>query len=112
MELSIEDVYALLRSLGAGANYKGFFPTADAIWLCVQSEDNLTLVTKRLYPEVAQKYGTSWSAVERNIRTIAAVVWERNPVLLAKLAGFPLLQRPSSTQFLDILAASLLRGTS
>lgn len=41
MERSMEDVYALLRRLGIGANYKGFFPTADAVWLCVQSEDNL-----------------------------------------------------------------------
>ena len=112
MEVGIEDVYALLRSLGAGSNYKGFFPTADAVWLCVQSEDYLVLVTKRLYPEIARKYGTNWSAVERNIRTVAEVIWERNPVLLAKLAGFPLLQRPRSTQFLDILTASLLRGSS
>ena len=35
MERSMEDVYALLRRLGIGANYKGFFPTADAVWLCV-----------------------------------------------------------------------------
>ncbi|MCI8397876.1 MAG: sporulation protein [Oscillibacter sp.] len=112
MERSMEDVYALLRRLGIGANYKGFFPTADAVWLCVQSEDNLTLVTKRLYPEIARKYKTSWGAVERNIRTVAEVVWERNPVLLSKLAGFSLAQRPSATQFLDILTASLLRGSS
>ena len=57
MELSIEDVYALLRRLGAGANDKGFFPTADAVWLCIQSEDNLALITKNLYPEIVRWCG-------------------------------------------------------
>ena len=110
--MDIQDVYTLLRRLGASANYKGFFPTADAVWQCVEDPERLVGVTKRLYPEVGRKYGISWQAMERNIRTISGVVWEKNPVLLSQLAGIALAQRPSAAQFLDILSSSLLREQS
>ena len=110
--MEIQDVYALLRCLGASGNYKGFFPTAEAVWLCAQEPERLIGVTKGLYPEIGRKYGTNWRAVERNIRTVATVVWEKNPGLLSQLAGIALVRRPSAAQFLDILSSSLLREQS
>ena len=93
-----------LLSLGVSPNYVGFYPAAYAITLCAEQQDRLLLVTKRLYPEVAQHYKMSWTAVERNIRTVLAVIWEKNPALLVSLAHRPLQCRPRNTEFLAILS--------
>ena len=62
------------------------------------------LVTKQLYPAVAQTYHTSWRAVERNIRLASDRAWQCNPALLAELAGHPLADTPTSSQLIAILA--------
>ena len=83
---------------------KGFRYAAYAAALCAPSQDRLLLVTKWLYPDVADHFGTSWSCVERDLRTVIAVAWERNPALLANLAQYPLDCKPSCAQFIAILA--------
>lgn len=46
------------------------------------------MVTKWLYPDVAEQYKTNWKAVERNIRSIIALAWDSNPELLRKFSGY------------------------
>lgn len=107
MNRRLSEIYDLLYSLGVTANYTGFFHTAYAVLLCAEQPDRLLSVTKRLYPEVAMEYGTKWSAVERNIRTVSGIIWQENRPLLEQLARRPLAVKPRSAQLLAILAASL-----
>ena len=100
-------VYELLFRLGVTANYTGFFYTAYAVELCVEQPDRLLLVTKWLYPEVAKQYHTNWKAVERNIRTAANIIWQRNPALLETFAHGPLPRKPPNAQMLAILASAV-----
>lgn len=100
-------IYDILYRLGITANYTGFFHTAYAVRLAVKQPERMMLVTKWLYPEVARRYGTSWQAVERNIRTAAAVAWKNNRPLLEQLARTDLPRRPSASRFLAILVAWL-----
>ena len=100
-------VYDLLLRLGVTENYKGFRYAAYAAALCAPSQDRLLLVTKWLYPDVADHFGTSWSCVERDLRTVIAVAWERNPALLANLAQCPLDCKPSCARFIAVLARYL-----
>lgn len=102
------DIYDLLYHLGVTANYTGFFQTASAVCLCVEQPERLLLVTKWVYPDVARQYKTNWKAVERNIRTINGIVWEKSRPFLEKLASRELLVKPSNAQLLAILAYSLL----
>lgn len=97
----------LLHCLGVTANYKGYYYAAYAARLCAGRPELLLLITKWLYPEVAEQYGTTWKAVERNIRTVASVAWKQNPELLSQLAGYPLVRRPQPGRFLSILAVAL-----
>lgn len=99
----ITDIYALLYSLGAKGNYTGFFQTAYAVYLSVQQPERLLLVTKWLYPAVAEHYGTTWTCVERNIRTVAGLVWNSHRAQLEDLARTELQGRPSPSGFLAIL---------
>lgn len=103
MEPSHKNSYNLLYQLGVSANYKGFFHAAHAVTLCMQQQERLLLVTKWLYPDVARHYGTSWKAVERNIRTVSAIAWERNRPLLETLAQRHLERCPCPAEFLALL---------
>ena len=102
-----EAIYALLRSLGLLAEHTYFFHTAYAVYLLLENPERICCVTKWLYPEVARHYGTTPSAVERNIRFALSQVWAREPRLLAHMAGYPLLKRPTTRRFLAILARYL-----
>jgi len=96
---------ALLTDLGITPNYIGFRQVITAAELAKEDPDSLLMVTKALYPAVAQAHGSTAKAVERNIRFIVALAWKRNPTLLRSMAGYPLAARPKSAQFIAMLAA-------
>lgn len=107
----ISEIYALLHQLGLSANSTGFFHTTYAIYLTARQPDRLRLVTKWLYPEVAEHYATTWKCVERNIRTAVSIIWNANPKLLESLARHPLYRKPKASEFLSILALHFLLDT-
>lgn len=110
--VTITEIYQFLHQLQLPATSHGFFYTAYAVLLAIQQPERLLLVTKRLYPEVARRYETTWSAVERSIRTAIGVIWERNPALLEQAAGYRLTKKPCSSQFIAILAGYLSHHTA
>ena len=95
-----------LKSLGITPNYIGFHQTICAVELVCRQPDTLFLVTKDLYPSVAKEYGTGWKTVERNIRFVISLAWDRNPGLIRELAGYPMKEKPRAAQFIAILADS------
>ena len=97
-----------LHRLGVTENYTGFHYLVCAVCLCIAEPERLLQVTKRVYPEVADRYHTNWKAVERNIRTAARVIWEQGRMPLEHLAGRALLRRPRTAQLLAILTYGLL----
>ncbi len=103
----ISKIYELLTQLGVTANYTGYYHTAYAVNLAIESPSRLLLVTKHLYPDVAKHFSTTSLCVERNIRTVVEVAWDRHPEMLTELAKYDLLTRPSASQFIAILAAAV-----
>ena len=110
MEQRLCQAYDLLRRLGVTANYKGYSYAAYALALCAEQPESLLMVTKSVYPAVAKRYGTTWKAVERNLRTVVAAAWERNPALLGEMADGPLADKPRCAQFLAISAREMRRS--
>lgn len=98
---------SLLYRLGVTEDYKGFRYAAYAASLCALEQDRLLLVTKLLYPDVAQRFGTTWKAVERDLRTVVNIAWTHNCDYLAGLSQCPLSQKPHCSQFLAIISHSL-----
>lgn len=91
-------------------NYLGAHYLAYAELLVLEDPDRLTMVTKWLYPEIASRYHTSWKAVERNIRTVIALCWDRDRgKRLEQALGFRLEKRPSPTGMIQMLARHFLR---
>ena len=105
IELEIRDI--LIR-LGVTANYKGYNNITSALILCADNPSLLQAVTKWLYPEVAKRCSTTWTAVERNIRTAIAVSWRCSPDYLERLARRPITKKPTGAQFLSILSNELI----
>ena len=111
VELILPSAYSLLRRLGITENYKGFRYAAYAAALCALERERLLLVTKLLYPDVARRFGTTWKAAERNLRTVAAIAWTQNHDHLVNLSQSPLEQKPQCAQFQAILAHALRPAT-
>lgn len=103
---SQQRIQQLLHRLGVTENYTGFPHTVYAVQLSIDDPDRLQLITKRLYPDVARRYGVTWQAVERDIRTVVSVAWTADPALLSELAGRELAGKPNNASFLSILAGS------
>ena len=109
-EQQLARICALLCSLGVTANYAGFFHASYAVYLASQRPERLLLVTKRLYPEVARHYGTTWRSVELNIRTVAQIAWNSGREQLEQMAHCPLAERPNASRFLAILTGAVFSG--
>ncbi len=101
----------LVRSLGIGATYRGYHYLNYGIKLCLENENYLLFVSRSLYPQIAERFDTSCGSVERSLRTVINVCWEQgNRQLLQEIALHPLSNRPTSSEFLDILTAHLRRN--
>ena len=102
-----------LRNVGFRATYAGFPFLVCAISLVILEEDYLRCLTKRLYPDVARRFGVSPAAVEHDIRSLFSAFWTQgNGSLLEKHLGYPLRSRPFTGEFIDILASSFLLSSS
>ena len=102
------EIDRLIRSLGIGATYRGYRYLSYGIYLCLQDENYLLSVSKLLYPQIARTFCTTSCSVERDIRTVIKVCWERgNKEYLRELAIYPLADRPPASEFIDILVAHL-----
>ncbi len=102
------DAERLLRLLGVSGKLSGFY---FAVYMLEQVQENpeyVLLITKRLYKQTAQHFRTTSSCVERNLRTLVQACWRQpDHSLLDRIAGCPLSQPPTNTQFLDMLASYL-----
>lgn len=98
-------IHSLLRRLGLNNSYLGFFYLTYAIQLVIEDESRLIYISKWLYPDIAKKYNTSVSCVERDIRTAIDVIWKHGDrELLAKMSTTTLELKPKNTKFIAILA--------
>ncbi len=68
----------MLQHIGVPAHLKGYRYLQTALEMCVRNINALDSVTKILYPEIANKYFTTPSRVERAIRHAIEVCWQRN----------------------------------
>jgi len=73
-------VTAILHNMGVPAHIKGYNFLRQSIIMSVQDPEVISLVTKRLYPDIAKANDTTASRVERAIRHAIEVAWDRGNV--------------------------------
>jgi two-component system response regulator (stage 0 sporulation protein A) len=109
---SIENrITQIMRDVGVPAHIKGYQYMRDAVLLVIEDLDLISSVTKRLYPELAKKYKTTPSRVERAIRHAIEVAWTRGQVdTIHDLFGYTISTKkgkPTNSEFIAMISDKL-----
>ena len=108
LESAVTDV---IHEIGVPAHIKGYQYLREAIMITVNDMDAINAVTKILYPEVAKKFGTTPSRVERAIRHAIEVAWDRGDLeTLQRFFGYTISNikgKPTNSEFIAMIADSL-----
>ena len=67
----------VIHEVGVPAHIKGYQYLREAIMMVIGDIDVINQITKQLYPDIARKYKTTPSRVERAIRHAIEVAWGR-----------------------------------
>ena len=104
-------ITSLLHSLGIPSHIKGYLYIRDSIDLMYNNPSMIGAITKELYPEIAEKYDTTSSRVERAIRHAIEVSWNRGDYdVMEDLFGNSVdydRAKPTNSEFIVTLADKL-----
>ena len=99
---------AVIHEGGVPAHIKGYQYVREAIVIAVQDMDVINAVTKVLYPEVARRYSTTPSRVERAVRHAIEVAWDRGDLeTLQRYFGYTVSNtkgKPTNSEFIAMIA--------
>ena len=70
-------VTRIMLELGMPAHLRGYHYLREAILMSMENMELVGSVTKLLYPEIAKTFQTTNVKVERAIRSVIEVGWER-----------------------------------
>ena len=99
-------------SVGIPAHIKGYQYLREAIKIAIDSPDVINSITKRLYPEVAERFDTSASKVERAIRHAIEVAWNKGKIEnINHLFGIKVYtsnEKPTNGEFIALVADKMI----
>ncbi len=108
LQISITNI---LHELGVPSHIKGYQYIREGISLIYENPDIIGGITKELYPEIAKKYTTTVSRVERAIRHAIEVSWNRgNWDLMEEIFGHSVdidKAKPTNSEFIVTIADKL-----
>ena len=101
----------LLHELGVPSHIKGYEYIREGIMLLYNDPSIIGGITKELYPEIANKFNTSVSRVERAIRHAIEVSWNRGDIdLMEEVFGHSVdydKAKPTNSEFIVTIADKL-----
>ncbi|MEG0826106.1 MAG: sporulation transcription factor Spo0A [Bacilli bacterium] len=101
----------ILHELGIPSHIKGYEYIRNAVGIIYQRPEMIGGITKELYPELAHKYDTTVSRVERAIRHAIEVSWNRgNWDLMEDIFGHSVdidKAKPTNSEFVVTIADKL-----
>ena len=101
-------VTEVIHEVGVPAHIKGYQYVREAIVIAVQDMDVINAVTKVLYPEVARRFSTTPSRVERAVRHAIEVAWDRGDLeTLQRYFGYTVSNakgKPTNSEFIAMIA--------
>ena len=108
LQISITNI---LHELGVPSHIKGYQYIREGISIIYERPDVIGGITKELYPEIAFKYDTTVSRVERAIRHAIEVSWNRgNWDLMEEIFGHSVdidKAKPTNSEFIVTIADKL-----
>ena len=110
LELESE-ITELLHEIVIPAHIKGYMYLGTAILETYLNVDFLGQITKVLYPEIAKRYSTSASRVERAIRHAIEVAWNRGNIdAIDDIFGYTISAskaKPTNSEFIAMISDKL-----
>lgn len=101
----------MLHDLGIPSHIKGYQFIRDAVYMIFDNPDMIGGITKELYPELANRYDTTVSRVERAIRHAIEVSWTRGDLrLMENIFGHSVdidKAKPTNSEFIVTIADKL-----
>lgn len=104
-------ITSIIHEIGVPAHIKGYMYLREAIAMVYNDIELLGSITKVLYPEIAKKYNTTASRVERAIRHAIEVAWSRGNIeSISTLFGYTVSMtkaKPTNSEFIAMVADKL-----
>lgn len=101
------EVTDIIHEVGVPAHIKGYQYLREAIIMSVNDMEMLNSITKILYPEIAKRFQTTPSRVERAIRHAIEVAWSRGKMdTIDKLFGYTINYgkgKPTNSEFIALI---------
>jgi two-component system response regulator (stage 0 sporulation protein A) len=101
----------IIHEVGVPAHIKGYQYLRDGIMMVVDDIEVINQITKQLYPELAKKYKTTPSRVERAIRHAIEVAWGRGQLeAVENIFGYTVSAskgKPTNSEFIAMIADKL-----
>ncbi len=101
----------VLHELGIPSHIKGYQYIREAVSVIFERPETIGGITKELYPELAEKFNTTVSRVERAIRHAIEVSWNRgNWELMEQIFGHSVdidKAKPTNSEFIVTIADKL-----
>lgn len=101
----------VIHEVGVPAHIKGYQYLREAIMMVVNDIDVINQITKSLYPQIAQRFSTTPSRVERAIRHAIEVAWGRGePTVMENIFGYTISAakgKPTNSEFIAMIADKL-----
>ncbi|WP_405027723.1 sporulation transcription factor Spo0A [Lentibacillus songyuanensis] len=108
LEASITNI---IHEIGVPAHIKGYMYLREAITMVYNDIELLGSITKVLYPDIAKKFNTTASRVERAIRHAIEVAWSRGNIeSISALFGYTVnisKAKPTNSEFIAMVADRL-----
>ncbi len=101
----------VIHEVGVPAHIKGYQYLREAIMMVVNDIDVINQITKSLYPQIAYKFNTTPSRVERAIRHAIEVAWGRgDQKIVENIFGYTISAakgKPTNSEFIAMIADKL-----
>lgn len=101
----------IIHEVGVPAHIKGYQYLRDGIIMVVNNIEVINQITKQLYPDLAKKYKTTPSRVERAIRHAIEVAWNRGQIdTVESIFGYTVNSnkgKPTNSEFIAMIADKL-----
>ncbi|MBR6033467.1 MAG: sporulation transcription factor Spo0A [Clostridia bacterium] len=101
----------VIHEVGVPAHIKGYQYLREAIMMVINDIETINQITKQLYPDIASKFKTTPSRVERAIRHAIEVAWGRGEqATVESIFGYTVSAnkgKPTNSEFIAMIADKL-----
>ena len=106
LEIIIDDI---LQLSGITSNLKGYTYIKEAISIAYSKPETFGMVTKMIYPEIAEKHNLNSNNIEIRIRTAIEKAWKQGEVInFYKKMGFQWMdRRPTNSEYIFMVVEYL-----